>query len=170
MPADGYVILSALVNEKGGVDEVAVIDPGPDDRGHVDAIVGAAGADRIRWVLLTHTHLDHWPAATRLALRTGARVLAFIGGNDHFFLNLSMAAAKLRLDAAVEGLQITDVTEASDYSSKLKEGMVVTRINSDPVTDLSKAKKSLQKGINRFYVSVAGRITVIAIVQESPPA
>ena len=70
---------------------------------------------------------------------------------------------KLRLDAAVEGLQITDVTEASDYSSKLKEGMVVTRINSDPVTDLSKAKKSLQKGINRFYVSVAGRITVIAI-------
>jgi glyoxylase-like metal-dependent hydrolase (beta-lactamase superfamily II) len=60
-----------------GVDEVAVIDPGPDDRGHVDAIVGAAGAERIRWILLTHTHPDHWPAATRLALRTGAPVLAF---------------------------------------------------------------------------------------------
>jgi hypothetical protein len=31
---------------------------------------------------------------------SAARALAFIGGNDHFFLNLSMAAAKLRLDAA----------------------------------------------------------------------
>lgn len=30
----------------------------------------------------------------------GARALAFIGGNDHFFLNLSMAACKLRMDAA----------------------------------------------------------------------
>ncbi len=29
-----------------------------------------------------------------------ARALAFIGGNDHFFLNLSMAASKLRMDAA----------------------------------------------------------------------
>jgi hypothetical protein len=31
---------------------------------------------------------------------SAARALAFIGQNDHFFLNLSMAAAKLRLDAA----------------------------------------------------------------------
>jgi len=31
---------------------------------------------------------------------TGARVLEFIGGNDHFFLNLSMAACKASLDAA----------------------------------------------------------------------
>lgn len=59
-----------------GVDEVAVIDPGPDDPGHVEAVIGAAGADRIRWILLTHTHPDHWPAAPRLAARTGARVLA----------------------------------------------------------------------------------------------
>ncbi len=29
-----------------------------------------------------------------------ARALSFIGGNDHFFLNLSMAACKLRMDAA----------------------------------------------------------------------
>ena len=29
-----------------------------------------------------------------------ARALSFIGGNDHFFLNLSMAAGKLRMDAA----------------------------------------------------------------------
>ncbi len=60
-----------------GVDEVAVIDPGPDLVPHVDAIIGGASRDRIRWILLTHTHPDHAPAATRLAKATGAEVLAY---------------------------------------------------------------------------------------------
>lgn len=59
-----------------GVDEVAVIDPGPDDAGHIEAIIGCGG-DRIRWILCTHTHPDHWPAAPALAARTGAEILAF---------------------------------------------------------------------------------------------
>ena len=60
-----------------GIDEVAVIDPGPDDKGHVDAIVGASMRDRVRWVLLTHTHPDHWPAARRIREQTGAEIAAF---------------------------------------------------------------------------------------------
>lgn len=60
-----------------GIDEVAVIDPGPDDAGHVDAIVGASMRDRVRWVLLTHTHPDHWPAAARIRKQTGAEIAAF---------------------------------------------------------------------------------------------
>ena len=60
-----------------GVDEVAVIDPGPDEPAHVEAILGAASPDRIRWILLTHTHPDHWPAAMTLAARTGAPIMAF---------------------------------------------------------------------------------------------
>jgi glyoxylase-like metal-dependent hydrolase (beta-lactamase superfamily II) len=59
-----------------GIDEVAVIDPGPDDDGHLDAILGCGG-DRIRWVVCTHTHEDHWPLAAKLAERTGAEVLAY---------------------------------------------------------------------------------------------
>jgi glyoxylase-like metal-dependent hydrolase (beta-lactamase superfamily II) len=59
-----------------GIDEVAVIDPGVDDDAHLDAIIGCGG-DRIRWVLCTHTHPDHWPGAARLKERTGAEVLAF---------------------------------------------------------------------------------------------
>src|SRR5262249_11897417 len=35
-----------------GIDEVAVIDPGPDDAGHIDAIIGASMKERVRWVLL----------------------------------------------------------------------------------------------------------------------
>jgi glyoxylase-like metal-dependent hydrolase (beta-lactamase superfamily II) len=59
-----------------GVDEVAVIDPGPDDGGHVDAIVGGAMRDRVRWVVLTHTHPDHWPATRALLAATGATLVA----------------------------------------------------------------------------------------------
>jgi glyoxylase-like metal-dependent hydrolase (beta-lactamase superfamily II) len=60
-----------------GIDEVAVIDPGPDDQQHVDAIVGGSMKERVRWVVLTHTHPDHSPATARLAKATGAEVLAF---------------------------------------------------------------------------------------------
>lgn len=60
-----------------GVDEVAVIDPGPDDKRHIDAIIGAATAERVRWVLLTHTHPDHLPGTARLVAATGAEVLAY---------------------------------------------------------------------------------------------
>jgi len=60
-----------------GIDEVAVVDPGVDDRAHLEAIVGAAMAERVRWVLLTHFHPDHFPGAMSLVERTGAEVLAF---------------------------------------------------------------------------------------------
>ncbi|MCZ7535430.1 MAG: MBL fold metallo-hydrolase [Acidimicrobiia bacterium] len=60
-----------------GIDEVAVIDPGPDDAKHAEAIVGASMRERVRWVLLTHTHPDHWPAAARIKKLTGAEVAAF---------------------------------------------------------------------------------------------
>jgi glyoxylase-like metal-dependent hydrolase (beta-lactamase superfamily II) len=60
-----------------GIDEVAVIDPGPDDQKHVDSIVGASMRERVRWIVLTHSHPDHAPATAKLAKATGAEVLAF---------------------------------------------------------------------------------------------
>ncbi len=60
-----------------GIDEVAVIDPGPDDRAHIDAIIGASMRERVRWVVLTHTHPDHSPGTKRLVAATGAEVLAY---------------------------------------------------------------------------------------------
>ncbi|MGC7403597.1 MBL fold metallo-hydrolase [Pandoraea pneumonica] len=49
----------------------AVIDPGPDDPSHIDAILQAVPGD-IRQIFVTHTHRDHSPAARTLAARTGA--------------------------------------------------------------------------------------------------
>jgi glyoxylase-like metal-dependent hydrolase (beta-lactamase superfamily II) len=57
-----------------GEREVAVVDPGPDDARHLEAILAAAG-ERIRWVLATHTHRDHSPLVAELARRTGAKII-----------------------------------------------------------------------------------------------
>jgi glyoxylase-like metal-dependent hydrolase (beta-lactamase superfamily II) len=73
-------IVAANPGVMTGPDEIAVIDPGPDDDAHLDAVVGCGG-DRIRWILLTHHHGDHAPGAAGLAARTGAPVLAY-GGHD----------------------------------------------------------------------------------------
>jgi glyoxylase-like metal-dependent hydrolase (beta-lactamase superfamily II) len=58
-----------------GLHEVAVLDPGPDDARHLDAILAAAGGAAIRWIIVTHTHPDHSPLAQRLAQLTGARLI-----------------------------------------------------------------------------------------------
>ena len=57
-----------------GEGELAVIDPGPLIDAHVAAILAAAQG-RIRWILCTHTHRDHSPAARALQAATGARVI-----------------------------------------------------------------------------------------------
>ncbi|HEV2360294.1 MAG TPA: MBL fold metallo-hydrolase [Acidimicrobiales bacterium] len=59
-----------------GEGDVAVIDPGPEDTSHLDAIV-AAGGGRVRYVLVTHTHPDHSPGAAALGERTGATLLGY---------------------------------------------------------------------------------------------
>lgn len=57
-----------------GEGSVAALDPGPDDPAHVQALLEAARGT-IRWILLTHTHPDHAPAAARLRKLTGAEIL-----------------------------------------------------------------------------------------------
>ena len=69
-----------------GNDEVAVVDPGPDEPSHIEAIL-REGAGRIRWILVTHTHEDHSPAATPLARATGAQ-LRGVAAPDDFYQDL----------------------------------------------------------------------------------
>lgn len=61
-----------------GRGEVAVIDPGPDDPAHLRAILAALEpGERVRHILVTHSHADHAPLARGLSRLTGAPVLAF---------------------------------------------------------------------------------------------
>lgn len=59
-----------------GTEVVTVVDPGPDVDEHVERLVGEARG-RARYVVVTHTHPDHAPAARRVASLTGATVLGF---------------------------------------------------------------------------------------------
>jgi glyoxylase-like metal-dependent hydrolase (beta-lactamase superfamily II) len=56
--------------------ELVVIDPGPDASDHLDVLAGL-GHGRIRWIVVTHTHVDHAPGARGLAERTGAEVIGY---------------------------------------------------------------------------------------------
>ena len=58
-----------------GTRDVAVIDPGPDQSEHVDAIIRAIGDAPLRASVCTHTHRDHSPAAAELKARTGAPII-----------------------------------------------------------------------------------------------
>lgn len=53
----------------------AVIDPGPADPAHLDALAAAIGQEPVRAIMCTHTHRDHSPAARPLAQRTGAPIV-----------------------------------------------------------------------------------------------
>lgn len=58
-----------------GHGEVAVIDPGPLDDAHIEALLAALQGERITHLVITHTHLDHSPAAAVLRARCGAQVV-----------------------------------------------------------------------------------------------
>lgn len=66
-----------LVAEPGST-KVIVIDPGPDDEGHLQRVcaVAAERAQRVADIVLTHRHLDHSAGAPRLHDLTGAAVRA----------------------------------------------------------------------------------------------
>lgn len=60
-----------------GEGDVALIDPGPEDPAHFEAIIAATRGERISHILVTHAHADHSPLASRLSHVTGAPILGF---------------------------------------------------------------------------------------------
>jgi glyoxylase-like metal-dependent hydrolase (beta-lactamase superfamily II) len=59
-----------------GKGEVAVIDPGPHDEAHFEALKAALEGETVKYVLVTHGHSDHSPLAKPLAEWAGCKVYA----------------------------------------------------------------------------------------------
>jgi glyoxylase-like metal-dependent hydrolase (beta-lactamase superfamily II) len=57
-----------------GENSLVVIDPGPADPAHIEALEAAIAGRMVEAILITHTHRDHSPAAAPLSARTGAPV------------------------------------------------------------------------------------------------
>lgn len=65
---NGYIV---------GEGSVAVVDPGPDDDGHLAAWLDALAGEEVSHILVTHAHLDHSGLAPRLSDAVGAPVAGF---------------------------------------------------------------------------------------------
>ncbi len=82
-PNPGPMTLAGTNTYLYGADSCAVIDPGPDDAGHLEAIrVAADERGGIGLVLLTHGHGDHADGAERL----GVDVIQPGDGEEYFGL------------------------------------------------------------------------------------
>ena len=64
-----------------GEGEVAIIDPGPADPAHLDALLAAIPGERVTRIVVTHSHRDHAAGAALLKQRTGAPI---VGARAHF--------------------------------------------------------------------------------------
>jgi glyoxylase-like metal-dependent hydrolase (beta-lactamase superfamily II) len=59
-----------------GTGRVAIVDPGPDDPGHIGALLDAVRNETVTHIFVTHTHRDHSPAVPAIKAATGATVYA----------------------------------------------------------------------------------------------
>ena len=78
-PYTGPGTNSYLVSDSG---EALVIDPGPIDWSHAEALVAAVGELRPVAVLVTHTHSDHAPLANPLARALAVPAVGYRPGPD----------------------------------------------------------------------------------------
>ncbi len=65
-----------------GEGEVAILDPGPRNDAHLDALLDATRGERIAAIVVTHTHRDHSALAAQLKAATSAPI---IGAGPHIF-------------------------------------------------------------------------------------
>jgi glyoxylase-like metal-dependent hydrolase (beta-lactamase superfamily II) len=75
-PNPGPFTFTGTVTYILGRGQVAIIDPGPDDQRHVDAILSAIKGEEVAHIFVTHTHRDHSPATAPVKAATGATVYA----------------------------------------------------------------------------------------------
>lgn len=95
-----------------GESRIAVIDPGPDVRAHLDAILSAlAPGETVSHILVTHAHRDHSGLAPGLASATGAPVLAFGSALD----GRSEAMQRLAATGLAGGGEGLDTTFEPDH-------------------------------------------------------
>lgn len=59
-----------------GKDTLAIIDPGPDNDAHLEALIRAVAGRPVSHIFISHTHRDHSPLAARLKALTGAQTVA----------------------------------------------------------------------------------------------
>ncbi|HDZ75335.1 MAG TPA: MBL fold metallo-hydrolase [Aurantimonas coralicida] len=94
-----------------GDDRCFVVDPGPDDPAHLDALLVAIDGRPVDAILLTHTHRDHTGLVDRLKDIIGAPLL---GGGPHRPMRPLLAGEEARIEAAGDASLVFDRTLSDD--------------------------------------------------------
>lgn len=89
-----------------GREQLALIDPGPAEDAHMQAIIDLCG-DKLKWVLVTHTHRDHSPGAAPIAAATGAELIGNVIDNDGFQDDSFINARSLAQDDVIKTDEFT---------------------------------------------------------------
>ncbi len=80
-PNPGALTFSGTATYIIGRDNVAILDPGPDDSTHIAALLKAVKGAHVTHILATHTHADHTAGLEMLAATLDAKI---VGCAPHF--------------------------------------------------------------------------------------
>jgi glyoxylase-like metal-dependent hydrolase (beta-lactamase superfamily II) len=90
-----------------GEGDLAIIDPGPHDAAHIEALLSAVAGETISHIVITHTHRDHTSAVAKMVEATGA---ATVGGGPHRSARPPRDGENIRLDASGDASFHPDIT------------------------------------------------------------
>jgi glyoxylase-like metal-dependent hydrolase (beta-lactamase superfamily II)/8-oxo-dGTP pyrophosphatase MutT (NUDIX family) len=160
-----------LVGRGDGGGDLAVIDPGPAVDEHVAKIL-AAGAGRIRWILTTHTHVDHSPAAALLKAATGALVMGrprpHEGNQDHSYAPDRVLADGDRL--SLDGFSLRAIHTPGHASNHLCYLLEETKMlfTGDHVMQGSTVVINPPDGDMRVYLASLERLLALEVAIFAP--
>ena len=128
---------------------VVVIDPGPRDDGHLDAIVDTIGSRPVGAVLVTHTHLDHAPLANPLARDLGVPAVGY-GPGPEFVPDQVLAEGDAVAAGATDLVAVHTPGHADDHMCFLAGEVLFTGDHimggsSVMVDDVARYMESLQR-------------------------
>jgi glyoxylase-like metal-dependent hydrolase (beta-lactamase superfamily II) len=148
-----------------------VVDPGPDDRAHLERILAVAGG-AVAQILCTHSHTDHSPGAASLKVLTGAAVHGRPAPDDDYQDPTYAPERSLedgqRIDAGGVSLRVLHTPgHASNHVCLLVEatGMLFT---GDHLMSGSTVVILPPDGSMRLYVDSLWRLSALPIAALAP--
>ncbi len=130
-----------------GIDEIVIIDPGPEDAGHLDVLCGCGG-DRIRWIVLTNTDAAYSAGAQVLKERTGAELVApagFDGADEILGDGYKIDATEFRITAVA-------VEDGSDGRFSFVLEQERTLLAGDHVTEAGEIAATLPEKVKSYRI------------------
>lgn len=147
-----------------GEGRVAVLDPGPEDAAHTQAILEALNGEQISHIVISHTHRDHSPGAAALVAATGARTFGFgphmtpgSGGDEAFQPLVRVADGE---EIAGDGWRLTAIHTPGHCANHLAFAMDGNGVlfSADHVMSWSSSVVSPPDGNMRDYMNSLARL------------